>query len=239
MNERQTSTNKSRLTYGLLICLAAVSVVYATRRYTLTAIGNWLDVGEDPDRCDYVMLLNGDPETRPFEVADLYRRGKAGRVLITSVNDSGLSLAPKVHEVARSILTKCGVPDNRIDFVDSRCGSTFDEARTLEQFMEQHPDSTFNVVTNTYHTRRSRWVLRNVLGPKMSRVRLVSAKTDAFNAGNWWKHEDGFVNYLAEFLKSIFYFFRYGHGFAWISAMLGLIVIGWWLRHRSFSASPA
>ena len=239
MNERPISARKSTLAYRLLLCLAAISLIYATRRHTLSAIGNWLDVGEDPDRCDYVMLLNGDPETRPFEVADLYRRGKAERVLITSVNDSGLSLEPKVHEVARLILTKCGVPDNRIDFVDSRCGSTFDEAKTLERFMTEHPDATFYVVTNTYHTRRSRWVFRNVLGARMSRVSLVSAKTDAFHAGNWWKHEEGFVLYISELLKSVFYFFRYGHGWAWIGALLGLIGIGWLVRHRSPRASIA
>ena len=188
----------------LLLCLAVVSLVYMTRRHTLTAIGNWLDVGEDPDRCDYVMLLNGDQETRPFEVADLYLQGKAERVLITSVNQSQSSTQPKIHELARGILTRCGVPDDKIDFVDSRCDSTYDEAKALDMFMEQHPDATFYVVTNTYHTRRSRWVFRNVLGSKMSRVGMVSARTDAFNAGNWWKHEDGFVLYLAEFLNQSF-----------------------------------
>jgi uncharacterized SAM-binding protein YcdF (DUF218 family) len=211
--------------------------MYATSGYTLPAIGHWLDVGQQPDRRDYVMLLNGDPDTRPFEVADLFRHGKAGRVLITSANESGTSLQPKVHETARSILTRCGIPESKIDFVDSRCDNTFDEAHALKEFMNQHPGVTFSVVTNTYHTRRSRWVFRNVLGKEMSRVRFVSAKTDAFNATNWWKHEDGFVYYLAEFLKSIFYFLRYGHGFAWISAIVGLIGIGWWVRYRSAKAS--
>jgi uncharacterized SAM-binding protein YcdF (DUF218 family) len=234
-----TAPPKSRWLLRLLAAVLLVILVYASHRVTLTALGRWLDVGEQPDRSDYVMLLNGDFDTRPFEVADLYHRGKAARVLITSVNDSQPGLGPSVHEVSRQILTRCGVPDARIDFLDSRCDSTFDEAKALEQFMTSHPEATFSVVTSDYHTRRSRWVLHNVLGSRMSQVRLVSARTDAFNATNWWRNEEGFVLYLAELLKSVFYFFCYGHGLAWVGAIVGLCSIGWCLRYRRWKAAAA
>jgi uncharacterized SAM-binding protein YcdF (DUF218 family) len=231
MSEHPTAGRRARLPIWLALGLALIAVAYTTRGYWLPALADWLDVGEQPVRTDYVMLLNGDPETRPFEVADLYHRGKADRVLITSA-DEPESRRVKVHQVARLTLTKCGVPPAKIDFVDSRCRSTFDEAKTLDRFMTAHPAATFTVVTNTYHTRRSRWVLRHVLGDKMSRVSLVSAQTDAFHSQNWWRNEDGFVLYLAELLKSVFYFVRYGNGLVWISVMVGLIGIGWCLRRR-------
>ena len=57
----------------------------ATKETTLPALGRWLNVGQPPQASDYAMVLNGDPETRPFAAADLYRQGIAKRILITSI----------------------------------------------------------------------------------------------------------------------------------------------------------
>ncbi len=196
--------------------------------------GRWLNVGQPPQASDYAMVLNGDPETRPFAAADLYRQGIAKRILITSIRGKARQTAqPKPHEVVRKILTRCGVRESDIDFVDSRCSSTFDEAKTLEVFLSSHPGVTVSVVTNEYHTRRTRWVFRRVLGSKMKQIRMVGAMTAEFNVSNWWKHEDGFVWYLSELFKFGFYWVRYGSGFVWMTATLGLIGIGWWVRRRN------
>lgn len=215
----------------LFIVLLLIAVV--TRNETLPIIGRWLDVGEQPQPCDYVMLLNGDRDTRPFAVADLYQKGTASRVLITSVGGHQMTHEPPTHEVAMRILAECDVPETHVEFIDSQCDNTFDEAQTLAAFLRTHPRAKFCVVTNSYHTRRSRWVFRHVLGDEMRRVQFVSAPTDFYNAKNWWKHEDGFVAYSAELLKFGFYLCWYGNGLAWLSGIVGLVVAGWWLRRRS------
>jgi uncharacterized SAM-binding protein YcdF (DUF218 family) len=210
-----------------------VVIGYATRMYTLPWVGAWLDVGQRPQPTDYVMVLNGERETRPFAAADLYQRGLAKHILITSTRVKKRRTArPVPHEAVRSILIRCGVDESAIEFIDSRCSSTFDEAETLKQFLSSRPGVTVSVITNEFHTRRARWAFRNVLGPQMSEVRFVSARTDHFNPSNWWKHEEGFVWYLSEFLKFSFYWFRYGHGFAWVTAVFGIFVVGWHLRRR-------
>ena len=215
----------------LLVGLLVIVVAYVTRQHSLPRVGQWLDVGEEPVTCDYVMLLNGDRETRPFAVAALYQNGKAKNVLITSARDNNRNTHyPTVHETTHDILTRCGVPDSNITLLDGRCANTFDEAKTLATFARQRPQATFAVVTNNYHTRRSRMVFRSVLGSEMSRVKVVSAETDGFDASNWWHHEDGFVWYLAEYLKSAVYFVRYGNGIAWICVISVLLALGYWCR---------
>jgi len=232
-SEQEASSRRSWPNYRWLLVLAfSLSIAYVTREHTLPRIGSWLNVGEDPQSSDYVMLLNGDHETRPFAVADLYRQGKADKILITSVKETQRSSSkPREHQVTRAILTHCGVADSDIEFIDSECGTTFDEALTLKRFLREHPDATVSVVTNEYHTRRSRWTFGNVLGVEMSQVRFVSAKNDWFDSTNWWKHEDGFVWYMSEFFKFPFYWIRYGSGLVWIAAIGGLLGLGFWLRH--------
>jgi uncharacterized SAM-binding protein YcdF (DUF218 family) len=235
LSNKQQHHERQRLSkaWAALIGVAAlIAVAYATRQQTLPWLGQVLDVGVEATRVDYAMLLNGDVDTRAFAVADLYRKGKANRILITSIQDKPRQTELPVHEVARLVLVNCGVPENRIDFVDSRCRSTFDEAQTLLTFMQQHPEATFSVVTNTYHTRRTRWILNQVLGHQMSQVQMVSAQTDGYSAANWWKHEDGFTYYISEFFKSSFYWVRYGSGLTWIAAALTCVGLGWWIRHR-------
>ncbi len=201
------------------IVAALLALAYVSREQTLPIVGGWLDVGTPPKKTDYVMLLSGDRNTRPFQVADLYQQKLADRVMITSSKKSSKSLAPEKHEILVDILVRCGVPENKITPIDSRCASTFDEAATLNRFLDENPETSFCVVTNQYHTRRTRWVFSKVLGPKINRVYFVSAPTDHFHAGNWWKHEEGFTLYLSEFFKFAFYWVRYGRGLVWMAAL--------------------
>lgn len=241
-NKQPTRDRRSQKWWAAILSggILVIATAYFTREWTLPRLGRLLDVGVEPSKSDYVLLLNGDYDTRAFRVADLFHGGLADRVLLTSVKSKPRQMEPKVNEVAQTILERCGVPKDRIDFIDSKCGTTFDEAHTLATFMEQHPKATFSVVTNTYHTRRSRWVMSHVLGDEMSRVQIVSAPTDAYNASNWWKHEDGFTYYLSELLKSSFYFLRYGNGISWLGAALSILGLGWWLQRRGTeSGQPA
>ena len=218
----------------LATTMAAAIVVYAAGDRCLYLLGRWLDVGTEPQKTDYVMLLNGDRETRPFKVADLCMQGFATRVLITTTVSDPRSSAPKHHDVIREILLRCGVAGDKITLIDSRVRTTFDEAKTLGDFLSQRPDVRVSVVTNEYHTRRSRWVFAKVLGPKMRQVRFVSAPTDRFNANNWWKNEDGFTVYGSEFFKFGFYQVKYGSGLIWIAALaLALITIVFYRRRRA------
>ena len=224
----------------LAFLLVSATALVAASGTLLPMLGGWLDVGQTPAHADYVMLLNGDRDTRPFKVADLVVQGFADHAIITSVLGPERLLEPRVHEVSRAILNRCGVPDSQIEFLDARVGTTFDEAKTLQTFMADHPDASFSVVTNSYHSRRSRWILGRVLGDQMNRVRVISAPTDFYDQTNWWKHEDGFVLYLSELLKASFYWVRYGRGLYWIAAVIVMLGLGWWLhRKRTPAVTPA
>jgi uncharacterized SAM-binding protein YcdF (DUF218 family) len=218
----------------VLCSLMIVCLGYATRSITLPMVGRWLDVGEVPQKNDFVMILNGDNRTRPFAAVDLFRQGYADKILVTSVKTKERHTAePITHKYVRLILQSCEVPESKIVFVDSQCRSTFDEAQALRKFLAGQPEGTrVGVVTNEYHTRRTRWVFRRVLEDQMSYVQLLSAKTDFFDATNWWRHENGFVWYLSEFFKFSFYLFRYGNGLLWTGIATGIGVAAWCLRRQ-------
>jgi uncharacterized SAM-binding protein YcdF (DUF218 family) len=201
------------------VAAALVLALYFTSVWWLPAAGRWLDVGESPRINDYCLVLSGDFESRPFGAAALWRKGFIRQGVWLTHIESTERVSPTGLDsdvAARRILVTLGVPDERIAVLDGACVSTFDEAQSLARVLARHPEATVAVVTSDYHTRRSRWVFRHVLGGLADRLQFISVPTDYVNAENWWTVEDGFVSYSKELLKLPFYYIRYGWGGLWI-----------------------
>ena len=90
----------------------------------------------------------------------------------------------------------------------------------LKRFLDAHPFASVLVVTDGYHTRRSRWAFRHVLGEQASQVALVSAPTDEFDINCWWRDQWGLAAVGAEYLKLAAYVVYYGHFLPWLAACL-------------------
>lgn len=209
---------------GFVLAGSTSVLVPAIRRPVFQWLGQSLDVGVVPDPATAIMILNGDINTRPLKAAQLYRQGLAPRVLYTRVRrrkEASIGSLP-IEEQMKSMLIQCGVAQDDIEILDRVCVSTFDEAQTANDWLESHPGSTLIVVTNNYHTRRSRWVYQQCV--PIERIQFVSAATDGYGPNDWWRNQDGFSLYLAEYLKFPLYLFLYGYGWILIPSM---IAAGW------------
>ena len=233
-NAHTTPMRRDWLNWLVLLMTGVVGFVF--RLPILLAIGAWLDVGETPRKTDYILLLNGDVNCRPFVAAALAKRGFAEKVLTTSVRPAQEwrdSPWPAEQEVVRRILELRGVSPERIELIDAQCDSTFDEAAAFERYLRDYPTATATIVTSDFHTRRTRWIFRLVFGEQSRRLRFVSAPTDHYDKTDWWRVEAGFELYFSEYLKLAFYWFRYGSGFFWCGG-LALLGAAWsWHRWRS------
>jgi len=77
---------RRRWTSALLLVAAIAVLLWATHAPLLRAMGHWLDVGRSPAPSDYVMVLNGDEETRPFAAAAIVKARWARQVFVAEVN---------------------------------------------------------------------------------------------------------------------------------------------------------
>jgi uncharacterized SAM-binding protein YcdF (DUF218 family) len=201
----------------------------------LRAMARWLDVGARPQRADYVMVLNGGEETRPFVAAALVNAGFARRVLV-----AGTALSPHMedrivppdHEINKRVLMQRGVAESDITILPGAAATTFDEATALAAFLVKRPRARVIVITNDYHSRRSRWIFARTLADRAEQVMLVSAPTDEFRLDSWWQDDEGFVTIGSEYLKLGFYVVRYGHFGYWLVACIVLVLVGRWIRRR-------
>ncbi len=195
----------------LAVVFLAVALVYGFRGRLLAALGDWLDVAEPPAAADYVLVLGGDNQTRPFAAAVLYRKGLAHQVLLPRVDlsaDVEDGLVQPEHEIAQRVLRPGGVPADAVVLLPGDVHNTYDEACALARFLEGRPRCSVTVLTSTYHTRRARWIFRRVVGAGHA-LHVAGVPPDGYTAANWWQHEDGFLAFGGEYCKFIYYWLRY------------------------------
>ena len=217
----------------LVVAAVGLGGLYLAREPLLRGVGQWLDVGVDPQPADYVMPLGGDENTRPFAAAKLIRNGKASKAIVADIRptaEAEAGLTPRVHVIMRRVLMHYDVAASDIVTVGNRCDSTYDEARALAGFLEGRPKARVIVVTGHYHTRRTRWIFNRVLGDRAGQVSFASAPAHAFRLSSWWKNVKGAELVVGEYLKLAYYGFRFGQAAYWAAACLILAGFGWTYR---------
>ncbi len=211
----------------LLSIPVVFAAVVAGQNWLLPPLGRWLDVGDAPQLVDYVMVLPGDANVRPFVAAALVRTGFAEAALVPRTQrnphvDDGTY--PPNEEVVRRVLMHRGVAEDKIQILQGESFSTRSDAHALARFLTSSLNARVCVVTNHYHTRRARATFTSVLEGQASRVTFLSAPTDGFCAEDWWRSEEGFVLVVGEYAKLAYFAVRH----TWFGpvAVGGLCLLG-------------
>lgn len=199
----------------LALVVGAVFVTWLAPSTVLPPLARYLDVSDAPRKVDYVLVLNGDPETRPFAAAALVKAGLAQTVLLTpqrlalessSVREGSM---PSELQILKAILRARGVGESAIEVLPAEITNTADEANALAAFLDTQPMATVAVVTNTYHTRRARRTFARRLGDAAERVSFLGVPADDATQDDWWRTARGCTTYLTEYGKSLYYLWRH------------------------------
>lgn len=192
----------------LLVLCMLVLLGFAFRRSALVAVGDFLHVGEAPIPADFAYVMGGDVTTRPPAAARLYRDRYVPRIVLSRVVDNqatSMGVLPNETDSSRDFLIKLGVPDSAIVILEPPGGvrNTAGEALVLRDYVLATGADDVLVVTNDYHTRRTRWNLRRKLKGVPVNVTVVGISGGYLTADNWWQLEEGVVLYLQEYLKFV------------------------------------
>lgn len=200
-----------RRLYWITLFVVAILTLYLFRAPILSSLGGYLDVSESPRKVDYVMVLGGHPETRAFTAAALVKAGVAESVLLVRPKHympEEEDRSKKEETVSEEILLSQGIALNKIHVLKNRiCVNTEDEALSLGDFLQDHPNATVAVITNPFHTRRARLLFDRHLPQYRENITFFAAPLVHINAKNWWQSEEGFAIYTSEFAKVAIYQF--------------------------------
>ena len=106
-------------------------------------------------------------------------------------------------------LEALGVPREAITVLQRPVESTHAEAELIAEWAEAREIERIIVVTDGYHTSRSRLVFARVLRDRPTEVLVRPSSTSRFNAATWWHGRSDLRDGLFELQKYVYYRFAY------------------------------
>ncbi len=198
----------------VLALLLVLVLSYGFRTQLLTGIGSFLVVSDPLQPADLIFLLNGDPTVRPNQAARLLREGWAPKIVIARAEDSTGVLSgayPNVTDSNIVVLRQLGVSDGQIVQLRPPGGvqSTFDEATALLKYSREQGIRNAIIVTSELHSRRSRFIFRRVARGSPVKILLAPVPDRKYGPNNWWQIEDGVIGCQNEYIKLLYYHYKY------------------------------
>ena len=168
---------------------------------------------------DAIVVLSGSNAyvERTARAVELFREGRAPLVVLTNDDTRGgwsnaLQRNPYFVERASEELLKGGVPAERIKIVPGVASGTQSEALLIKDYAVSERLRSILVVTSAYHSRRALRSLRLSFEGSGISVGLEPAPDGPANASRawWWLQPDGWRTVAGEYVKLVYYWFRYG-----------------------------
>lgn len=187
---------------GALVALALLGCAWVGRVPLLVGAARLLSVEDPPAPADYLVILGGGAETRPFTAAQLYRAGVAPSVILFEHDDA--PAAPDRAEpkpIEQRVLELEGVPARAITIIPGEVTSTADEARLLGGHLASRSARRIVLITSPEHGRRARWLFRRALAGLGVEIGVARSPHATFDETNWWRRDQGVLVYLHEFVK--------------------------------------
>lgn len=205
--------SRSRTILLAVVVLVPV-LVYIDRNNLLAEAGSFLVVRDNLEPADVIFLLNGDTTSRPYYAADLFHKGFAPKVVIARMEDSRsvqLGAYPNPTDSNIVVLRKLGLPESGIVELLPPKGvmHTADEAAALLAYVKANPVHKVIIVTSEFHSRRSRYTFHRFLRDTGVKVMLAPTRDLNYGANDWWRSEDGILGCQNEYLKLVYYYYRY------------------------------
>jgi uncharacterized SAM-binding protein YcdF (DUF218 family) len=163
---------------------------------------------------DAIMIMAGSAvfKERTQRAAELYKEGRAPKILLTNDNQEGGWVSDEqrnipYQELAGRYLRRQGVPDEAIEFLPEPVSGTYEESQLLRRYARANGLHSILIVTSAYHSRRTLWTLGQTFASSGITVGLEAVPTGRQVPGpaTWWLHFRGWQMVPSEYVKMIYY----------------------------------
>jgi uncharacterized SAM-binding protein YcdF (DUF218 family) len=192
----KTFTGCGGLVIGLPLLLMLVFI-------GLWGLGGILIVADPLQKADAIVVLSGGDDERIKYAAQLYNNGY-GRYLIlteTGIRYPGNPLPATARAI--NLAVDQGVPEEVILAPEVVVNSTADEAQIVKNTAEASDFSKLIVVTDPYHTFRTRLIFRSIFLGSGIKVTVRPVSGHWYDSMSWFMNLDGWRTTFSEYIKTI------------------------------------
>ena len=202
----------ARKVIALLVPVALLTGLWLARHPVLRGIGRFLIREDPPARADALYVLGGASLDRGREAARMVRAGWCGHAWFTGSNTAtaleAVGIAMRESEVGLEAARRAGLPPGTGSVL--RYGtSTAEEADVILAHAHHAGHDTVMVLSSRFHLRRVYMVFERHPRKAGVTVLLHGAPSTQFMEEEWWRDEDGLVMLTNEYLKLLYYAWRY------------------------------
>lgn len=184
------------LLVGAVGLLAALVLIYIGLR----AAGAFLITGDRLKEADAVVVLGGGEEHRAKEAVRLVQEQYGKWLIITEPGElePGQGLG---SQFVRMEAIANGLSPFVILVTEQTADNTFQEAQSVLQLMEQHGFQSIIVVTDPFHTQRTRLIFQNVFQGSDRTARVYPVQGHWYRSNTWFLSLNGWKTTLNEYVR--------------------------------------
>lgn len=180
----------------LLAFLAAAALLYVLLR----AAGAFLIIGDELKKGAVVVALGGGGDWRVEEAVRLIEQKWATTLILTEPGEIIPGEGPASRHFREVAITN-GLSPFAIILTEGVQRSTHDEAEAVLALMQKHKYKTVIVVTDPFHTQRTRMIFREVFDESGLVVRVHPVQNHWYRSDTWFLSWEGWDSTIREYGK--------------------------------------
>ncbi len=180
----------------ILIAILALFGLY----FVLLGAGGLLIIADPLEKSDAVVALSGGSGDRIDEAIRIYLDKQAEYIVFTHPEREGGGWQSHLMDMKLQAIDK-GVPITGLLVTDEHGNSTYEEAKAIRRYLEPLKFKRILIVTDPYHTFRTRLIFREVFEDSSIQVRVRPVRGSWYRSTNWWTSAEGWRLTVSEYAK--------------------------------------
>lgn len=197
--EKTDGGRKGFCSFWLIALIVALPIlVYSL----LTAAGALLIVGDPLRKSDVVVLLGGGDRQRLEEALKVYMDRDASLMVLTETGEIDPDTGEAYSRIIQMEMLEMGMPMGGMVFTEEHGNSTYEEAVAVRDFLTKNKAVlSAIIVTDPYHTMRTRLIYREVFADSDIRVSVRPVRGHWYRSNTWWRSRAGWEATITEYIK--------------------------------------
>jgi len=181
-------------------CLLGLLLLLGLLYLGLRGLGAFLITGDPLERGDAVVVLGGGGEHRVEEAVRLVQERYGLWLIVTEPGEVVPGEGPG-SQVFRRVAILAGISPDVILITEKTAANTYQEAEAVLHTMEKHQLKSVIVVTDPFHTQRTRMIFRSVFAGSGMTVRVHPVPNHWYRSTTWFFHLEGWNQTFREYVK--------------------------------------
>jgi uncharacterized SAM-binding protein YcdF (DUF218 family) len=190
--------------------LLAIPLLIGLGFLGLWAAGGFLVVADPLQKAEAAVVLSGDEGERIRYAITLYKKGFASTLILTETGARSAEGDP-VDKLIKEAVSQ-DIPHDHIMVTRGNSTSTVDEANAVRRLALQDGIKSIVVVTDPYHTQRTRLIFRDQLRASGIKVWVRPVPGTWYKPSTWWRTRAGWQATVSEYVKILAYLVGYRKG---------------------------